>query len=58
MDPQIIRWDREVIRDDDGTVFVCCVGEDGQPFALELGPEYAEALGLMLVDPEPEEELT
>lgn len=54
MNPQIIRWDREVIREADGTVFVCCVGPGGTPFALELGPEYVEALGLMLVDPDGE----
>ncbi|WP_431870855.1 hypothetical protein [Nocardiopsis eucommiae] len=52
MSPEIARWDREVIREPDGTVFVCCVGEGGHPIALELGPECPEALGLLLIDPD------
>lgn len=52
MSPEIARWDREVIRDDDGTVWVCLAGDGGRPIALELDAEYAEALGLLLVDPD------
>ncbi|MGW9637465.1 hypothetical protein [Nocardiopsis alba] len=52
MTPEIARWDREVIREPDGTVFVCCVGEGGRPIALALDAEHAEALGLALIDDE------
>jgi hypothetical protein len=57
MDPLIIRWDRTVIHPDpaepgDQTI-VCCLTDDGQPVALLLNDEYREALGLTLVDPDP-----
>jgi hypothetical protein len=58
MDPLIVRWDRTVIHpdpfgDDDPTI-VCCLTEDGQPVALLLDDEHREALGLALVDPNPD----
>jgi hypothetical protein len=58
MDPLIVRWDRTVIHPDpnepgDPTI-VCCLTTDGQPVALFLDDELREALGLLLVDPNPE----
>lgn len=58
MDPLIIRWDRTVIHPNptkpgDETI-VCCLAEDGQPVALFLDDELREALGLQLVDPDPD----
>jgi hypothetical protein len=56
MDPLIVRWDRTVIHPDDPAedTIVCCLTGDGQPVALMLDDELREALGLMLVDPNPE----
>jgi hypothetical protein len=57
MDPLIVRWDRLVIhpkKSSEDTV-VCCLTEDGQPVALLLDDELREALGLVLVDPNPED---
>lgn len=56
MDPLIVRWDRTVIhpkRAGQDTI-VCCLTEDGRPVALILNDEYREALGLALVDPDPD----
>jgi hypothetical protein len=33
---------------------VCCLTDSGQPVALALDDELREALGLALVDPNPE----
>lgn len=58
MDPLIVRWDRTVIHanpaDPDDRTIVCCLTQDGQPVALLLDDEYREALGLLLVEPDPE----
>jgi hypothetical protein len=57
MDPLIVRWDRLVIhpkKSSEDTI-VCCLTEDGQPVALLLDDELREALGLLLVDPNPED---
>jgi hypothetical protein len=56
MDPLIVRWDRTVIHPEQAgqDTIVCCLTEDGQPVALFLDDELREALGLMLVDPDPE----
>jgi hypothetical protein len=57
MDPLVIRWDRTVIHPDPTTsddTIVCCLTDDGQPVALLLNDELREALGLQLVDPDPE----
>jgi hypothetical protein len=57
MDPLIVRWDRTVIHPElpGGDTIVCCLTEDGQPVALLLGDELREALGLALIDPDPED---
>jgi hypothetical protein len=59
MGPLIVRWDRTVIpadpNDPDDRTIVCCLAEDGQPVALFLDDELREALGLALVDPNPED---
>jgi hypothetical protein len=57
MEPLIIRWDRLVShpkKSSEDTI-VCCLTEDGQPVALLLDDELREALGLVLVDPNPED---
>lgn len=58
MDPLIVRWDRTVIHPDptnpDDKTIVCCLTDDGQPVALMLDDELREALGLLLVDPNPD----
>lgn len=56
MDPLIVRWDRTVIHPDSPAedTIVCCLTDDGQPVALLLDDELREALGLVLVDPNPE----
>ena len=56
MDPLIVRWDRTVIHPEttgEDTI-VCCLTEDGQPVALFLNDELRESLGLILIDPDPE----
>lgn len=58
MDPLIVRWNRTVIHPDptkpgDQTI-VCCLTDDGRPVALLLGDDLREALGLQLVDPNPD----
>lgn len=58
MDPLVVRWDRTVIHPaptipGDQTI-VCCLTDDGHPVALLLDDELREALGLMLVDPNPD----
>ncbi|MGW4648084.1 hypothetical protein [Kitasatospora sp. NPDC004289] len=57
MDPILIHWDRTVIdpnpADPDDPTVVCCLTNDGQPVALLLDNELREALGLLLVDPDP-----
>jgi hypothetical protein len=51
--PATVTWDGAASRDDaDGEVLVCCRTGDGRPVALLLDAEHAEALGLLLVDPE------
>jgi hypothetical protein len=58
MDPLIAHWDHAVIRPDpdkpDDQTIVCCLTDDGQPVALFLDDELREAVGLLLVDPNPE----
>lgn len=50
--PLTVRWDREVIWDDQrGPTIVCCLADDGQPVALFLDDELREALGAALLDP-------
>lgn len=59
--PLVIRWDRTVIHpeaDPTDDTIVCCLTEDGHPVALFLDDEHREALGLMLVDPNPDSEAT
>ncbi|MFE3461349.1 hypothetical protein ACFXKD_27710 [Nocardiopsis aegyptia] len=51
-----IRWDRIVTRDD-GTVWALCVADTGQPVALALDEEHAEALAGALLDGEDGEEV-
>jgi hypothetical protein len=57
-EPLAVRWDRTVIHPDadptDDTI-VCCIADTGQPVALFLDDEHREALGLALVDPNPED---
>lgn len=57
MDPLTVRWDRTVIHPDpatpDNPTIVCCLTDDGRPVALLLDDELREALGLLLVDPDP-----
>ncbi|MCX4751745.1 hypothetical protein OG455_41720 [Kitasatospora sp. NBC_01287] len=58
MDPLTVRWDRTVIHPDpsipgDETI-VCCLAADGRPVALFLDDELREALGMQLVDPNPD----
>jgi hypothetical protein len=50
--PMTARWDKLVSRDEDGTVWVMCVAEDGRPIALQLDTEHAEALGGSLIGDE------
>lgn len=57
-EPLQVRWDRTVIHPDplvpgDPTI-VGCLTEDGQPVALFLDDELREALGLILIAPNPE----
>jgi len=58
MDPLIVSWNRTVIHPNPKTpgdpTVVCCLTDDGQPVALLLDDEYREALGLQLVDPDPD----
>lgn len=57
MDPLIVRWNRTVIHPYETVsedTIVCCLTDDGQPVALLLDDELREALGLLLVDPNPE----
>lgn len=50
--PLTVRWDREVIWDDQrGPTIVCCLADDGRPVALFLDDELREALGAALIDP-------
>jgi hypothetical protein len=53
-DPIAVHWNRLVIHPDtdptDDTI-VCCLTDDGHPVALLLDDEHREALGLVLVDP-------
>lgn len=57
-DPLVVRWDRDVTHPDPSIpgdeTLVCCLTEDGRPVALFLDDEYREALGGMLVDPNPD----
>lgn len=58
------RWDRTVIHpehpngDNNGDTIVCCIANDGtkRPIGLFLDDEHREALGLLLVDPDGEDE--
>ncbi|MDH6141133.1 hypothetical protein P3T35_003146 [Kitasatospora sp. GP30] len=56
MNPLIVRWDRTVIHPQQPgeDTIVCCLTNGGQPVALLLDDELREALGLVLVDPDPE----
>ena len=58
MDPLIVRWDRTVIHpnpaDPNDPTIVCCLTDDGRPVALFLDDELREALGMQLVDPNPD----
>lgn len=55
--PITLHWDRLVMHpkgsDDDQTI-VACTTEDGRPAALFLDDEHREALGLQLVEPDPD----
>ncbi|WP_328336830.1 hypothetical protein [Streptomyces violaceus] len=63
-DPIPARWDRTVILpehpngDLDGQTIVCCIADDDtkRPIGLFLDDEHREALGLLLVDPNGEDE--
>lgn len=54
--PIPLRWDRLVMHpagEDEHTI-VACMTDDGRPAALFLDDEHREALGLQLVDPDPD----
>lgn len=54
--PRVVRWDRTVTApDSDGDVLVCCLDEAGRPVGLLLDEELREALGLLLLDRDPDE---
>jgi hypothetical protein len=56
--PIPVHWDRLVMHPtgEDTDTIVCCQTESGHPVALFLSEEYREALGLQLVDPDPDAE--
>jgi len=59
--PISARWDRLVIHpdpDSDDDTIVCCLADDGRPVALFLDDELREALGMLLVDPDGDDEPT
>ncbi|WP_435107811.1 hypothetical protein [Nocardiopsis synnemataformans] len=56
-DPVAARWDRIVTRDEDGTTWVLCTTDPGQPVALALDEEHAEALAGSLLGTEDGEEV-
>lgn len=59
LEPLTVRWDRTVIHpeaDPTDDTLVCCLTDDGRPVALFLDDEHREALGLLLVDPNGEDE--
>ena len=59
LEPPVIHWTEEVSHLDDGSgdMVVHCATADGQAVELHLGDEHREALGLILVDPNPDEEM-
>lgn len=57
--PVAARWDRLTTRDEDGTAWVVSTTDPGQPIALRLDTEHAEALAGSLFDtPDGEEVAT
>lgn len=56
--PITVHWDREVWppTGEDTDTIVCCKTDSGHPVALFLDDELREALGLQLVDPDPDSE--
>ncbi|WP_128378500.1 hypothetical protein [Streptomyces cavernae] len=56
--PLTVHWDRLVTHPsgEDTDTIVCCLTDTGQPVALFLDDEHREALGLLLVEPDPDNE--
>ncbi|WP_017599215.1 hypothetical protein [Nocardiopsis lucentensis] len=54
--PVTARWDRLADRSDDDTTWVYCVAETGQPVALVLDEEHAEALAGSLLGNEDDDQ--